>query len=227
MDWSGVVVSGPMAVLSETTRNDLFADGVTREMDRDDVLVRQGERSDHVVLVLAGRFRVVVSTYGGRDVLLAVRGPGDVVGEFAAVDGAPRSATVSALEPARILQVSAERLRMTIKSEPRFMWALLEATVARLRESDRRFVGAAAETTKTNVARLLLQIAARHGVPDGDGIRLDLPLSQQELASWVGASREGVSRAIGDLRGDGFVTTSRMTTVITELDELRRVALGA
>ena len=216
-----------MAALASDVRAALFAEGVERAVTRDDVVVRQGARSDHVLVILEGRFRVVVSTYNGRDVLLAVRGPGDVVGEFAAVDGAPRSATVSALEPARVLQLSQASLQRTLKAEPAFMWALLQATVARLRESDRRFVSAAAETTRTRVARVLLQIAARHGVPDDDGILLDLPLSQQELASWVGASREGVSRALGELRGDGMVTTARMRTIITDLDDLREVALGA
>lgn len=220
-------LQGPLGSLPDDAIARLVDAGRVVELERDDVLVRQGERTNHVAVILDGRFRVVVATRSGKSVLLAIRGPGDVVGELSAVDGAPRSATVSAVEPARVRTVPASLVRELAEQHPPFMWALLTATVARLRAADLRFVGAAVEVTRTRVARSLLELAARHGRPVDGGVVLDVPLSQAELASWVGASREGVSGALSELRREELVTTERMAVTIRDLPGLRKVALGA
>jgi CRP/FNR family transcriptional regulator, cyclic AMP receptor protein len=219
-------LQGALSVLPPEDVAWLEARSTLRELDRDEILMRQGERGDHVAVVLAGRFRVVVTTRTGRSILLAVRGPGTMMGDLAAIDGGPRSATVSALEPARVRTIANALVREVVRRRPEVMWSMLVTTAGRLRAADMRFVGVATDSTRTRVARVLLEIGAQHGKPTDDGIRVDLPVSQEELASLVAASREGVNAALSQLRREGTITTRRMAVTIQDLDALREVALG-
>ncbi len=217
---------GPLSVLRPPEVADFLDLATSREFAADDVLVRQGEGADHLLVLLRGRARVVVATGSGREVLVAVRGPGDVVGELAVLDPAARSATVSALEDLTALVVPSDAFLGFLHDRPHVMLALLRALVRRLRESDRHLVEGRTEDVRTRLARQLLQLGARYGAPSEEGIDLDVPLTQEQLASWIGTSREAVAMALRDLREEGAVATSRMRITLVDVDALRAVASG-
>src|SRR5207342_283186 len=102
--------------------------------------------------------------------------------------------------------------------------ALLQLVTARLRDADRKRVESAAYDIPGRVARRLLELAERFGEPDGQGVRIGVALSQDELAGWVGASREAVAKALRVLRDRGFVTTGRRTMTVLDLEGLRKRA---
>lgn len=213
-------------MLDGTDRQQLFAIGAPHSYRAGEVLVRQGEDRRDVHVLLEGRASVVRTTPEGREVLLALRGPGDTLGEIVALDPAPRMANVTALEPVASLRIPGERFVDFLRQRPVAMLAMLQLLARRNRESDRRLVDTRAEDSLTRLARHLLELGARYGAASDDGIDLDVPLSQQQLAAWVGVSREAVSAGLRQLREQGAVATGRMRITLLDVDRLRSVAAG-
>ena len=104
--------------------------------------------------------------------------------------------------------------------------ALLRLVTSRLRDADRKRVEFGAFDIAARVAGRLVELADRFGEPVPDGVRIPVPLSQDELAGWVGASREAVAKALRVLRDRGLLTTGRRTMTVLDLDGLRRRASG-
>ena len=123
--------------------------------------------------------------------------PGDLLGELSALDGEPRFATVSALEPIEALIVPSERFTQFLEKHARLAILLLQTMTRRLRESDKKRVEFGAYDTPGRVARRLVELVERYGEPQGPSVRISLSLTQDELAGWTGSSREAVSKALG------------------------------
>jgi CRP/FNR family cyclic AMP-dependent transcriptional regulator len=198
--------------------------GRRRQWQRGGVVFREAEKSDSVVVLLSGRVKVSSHTAAGTEVVLAVRGPGALLGELSAVDRDPRSATVQALEPVTGLVVALADFEAYLQGHGRVAFLLMRMLVARLRDADRKRIEFGAHDTAGRVAARLVELAERYGQPGPDGLRIALPLSQDELAGWTGASREAVSKALGTLRAAGLVRTSRLSVVVRDLDALRERA---
>ena len=189
-------------------------------------LFREGEPGDHVIAVVAGRVKVSVQTRSGREILLAVKEPGDLVGELSAIDGRPRSATAVALEPVDTVVVTAPAFVEFIEGHPRIAVRLLRALAAQIRDADRRSVDRDTGDITCRVARRLVDLAERTGEHRGSGVEVTLVVGQDDLAAWVGATRETTSRALGRLRAEGWLTTGRRRIVLTDLPALRQRATG-
>jgi CRP-like cAMP-binding protein len=199
----------------------LEAVGRRRDYRRGAVLVREADRSDWVVVLRTGRVKVAVNTAGGTEVVLAVRGPGALLGELSAIDREPRSATVSALEPVTALVIPVAAFESFLQSHGRVAFLLMRTLIGKLRDSDRKRIEFGAHDTTGRVAARLVEMAERFGQPTEEGLKIALPFSQDELAGWTGASREAVSKALGALRSRGIIRTSRMSVVVKDLDALR------
>ncbi|WBO64439.1 Crp/Fnr family transcriptional regulator [Streptomyces camelliae] len=191
------------------------------------VLIHQHEPSSHVLFLLTGWTKVTAAAANGYEALLALRGPGDIVGESAALTGRPRSATVTALEPVRSLAVEHEKFRGFLQGSPAASFALLGLTADRTRAADRRRLEFASMNVRERLAVLLLDLARTHGRRTEEGIEVSIPLSKQELAGSVGASREMVQRLLKELRDKQAVTTGRRALLIHRPDILRRIASTA
>ena len=211
-----------MARLGQADRAALAARGRRRQWPAGASLYLEGESCTTVLIVVSGRVKVFSLTADGEEILLAVRGPGSLLGELSAVDGAPRSASVAALEPVVALVVPIAAFADYLRSHGDAAIVLLQLVTGRLRDADRKRVEAAAFDIPGRVARRLVELAERFGEPDGQGVRIGVALSQDELAGWVGASREAVAKALRVLRDRGFVTTGRRTMTVLDLDGLRR-----
>jgi CRP-like cAMP-binding protein len=191
-------------------------------------LCYQGDDSDHIVVIESGWAKVVSSSAAGHAVVLAVRGPGDLVCESAVLGGRERSATVQALDEIRALVVPASRFTAFLDAHPR-VWMLVSGTfVRRLDDAGRR---AQAHVSAQGARRLaillegLAELSARRA-PAGPGgeIAIGPPLSQEELGSWMDASRETVARALAVLRDAGLVRTGRRRITVVDPDGLRAFA---
>jgi len=186
----------------------------------------EGEQSDRVLAILDGRVKVSLVTADGKEVLLAVRGPGDILGELAFIDGEPRSATATALDPVSSVVVSAADFTRFLESHPRVALLLLRMVSRRLRDADLKRAEFAAFDTVGRVASRLLELAERFGEPTAaNGILITLPLTQEELAGWTGSSREAVSKALSTLRSVGFIETKRRAITILDVTGLRKRAV--
>ncbi|MEU8953925.1 Crp/Fnr family transcriptional regulator [Streptomyces sp. NPDC048518] len=213
-----------LARLESADRSTLLGLGHVLDFAPRSVLLYEREPSSHVLFLVKGWSKVTAAAPNGYEALLALRGPGDVIGESAALTGRPRSATVTALEPVRAVALEREQFTDFLSRSPSVSFALLGLTSDRTRAADRRRLEYASMSVRERFAVLLLELARTHGRRTDEGIELCVPLSKQELAGSVGASREAIQRLLKELRTRGVVVTGRRELLIVRPDVLRRIA---
>ncbi|MCG6495498.1 Crp/Fnr family transcriptional regulator [Kitasatospora sp. A2-31] len=213
--------------LEAEDRQALFACGTPMVFPVRQVLLREHEPSAHVLILLSGWTKVTSAAANGYEALLALRGPGDIIGEAAALSGRQRSATVTALGRVEALAVDADRFGALLDERPAISRQLLALTADRMRDSDRRRVQFAALNVQERLALLLLELIRTHGRETQDGVQLTPGLTQSELAGSVGASREAVARLLKGLRERGIVRTERRGLVVIRPEVLRLMARQA
>lgn len=165
----------------------------------------QGEPGSTCHIVARGRLRVYVMGEDGRELSVRLFGQGEIVGEMALFEDLPRSASVEALEQTRTLELDRDVLLGCLRRSPALALELLRSLSARLRHANEEAEGLASLTVPERLMRRLRQLASWYGAPSPDGVRVTLPMNQQELATLVGASRESVNRALMRLRRQGKV----------------------
>ncbi len=220
------MVSGvPVGRLGGDDAEALARVGVPTRFDGGTALMRQGAQADGVILLLHGRVKVVAVEDNGRESLLALRGPGDLVGEMAAFDGGRRSATVVALEPVRAVFVPLPAFLAFVRERPGAAAAVLGLLASRLRDADRQRARFGAFPTAVRLARHLLDLASEHGRVDTAGaVVLDVALTQADIGAAIGASRESVGRDLAFLRARGMVAGQRRPLVLVDVPALRSFA---
>jgi CRP/FNR family transcriptional regulator, cyclic AMP receptor protein len=203
---------------------DLRASGRERHYDAGVALFHEGDDAGSVIVLLAGRAKLTVPLSSDREVIVAVRGPGDLLGELAALVDAPRSATVVTIEPVDALIVSGSAFAAFLDRNARVGLVILRLVAERLLYADLQQAQFATHDVVGRVAHRLVELTDRFGVETGDGIVLDVPLSQEELAGWTGASREAVNKALQVLRSLHMIQTGRRRFTVLDADGLRRIA---
>jgi CRP-like cAMP-binding protein len=185
----------------------------------------EGDRAERVFLLQRGWVIISCVGAGGREVVLGVSGPGDVIGELSAFDEQPRSATAVAADDVEAVVAPAWALTKALDNLGA-AHELIAVLAVRVRDDTRKLVEFATLSTLGRIAWRLLELSDRFGEPVPDGIAVSLPLSQDQLASWCGASREAAVRALRSLRTLGIISTGRHSVIIRDLDGLRRQAQG-
>jgi CRP/FNR family cyclic AMP-dependent transcriptional regulator len=193
----------------------LLTSGTVRRFERGEILMRQGEPGSYVFILVTGRVKVARVDVDGNELLLAIRGVADIVGELAVLGGRMRSATVTALVPCITYVLSASTF-LRIVRERRVEEILLRYLIDRQRESDDARAELAGLNAMQRVGRVLLRFASVAG-----GEHPDLDISQDELAAAAGLSRASVAAALAILRQHGLVATGRRSLVIQDLPGLR------
>ncbi|MFC6087840.1 Crp/Fnr family transcriptional regulator [Saccharothrix lopnurensis] len=188
------------------------------------VMIRQGEEHRHALLVLSGSVKVVVNSEYGRDLLMAVRGPGDMLGEMAALEAERRSANVVAWVPTTARVFRGREFADFMERNPEACLALARMLSERLRRVHVRCVDMVVCPAPTRVVKVLVEIALTHGRRTADGWRLGVPLTQPDLASLAGVALSTVEKSLRDLRCQRLLHPGGRHIVITDLDELRRIS---
>jgi CRP/FNR family transcriptional regulator, cyclic AMP receptor protein len=214
--------------LAQEQREELERVGLKRDFPRGATLMFQHEREDRVMILLSGRVKVSRVDHDGREVLLSIRDPGDVLGELALIDGQPRIATVTALEGVAALVLGAEALRAYLETAPKVAVALLEVIARRFRDTTLKRSQFGASDTMGRLAARVLELAERYGEPSDAGVTVICPLSRSELVAWTGASRAGVGQALQALQALGWLHASGRTLLVRDIESLRaRAAEGS
>jgi CRP-like cAMP-binding protein len=213
-----------LALLGPDDRTALEAAAMRRSYPRGTILLHGGDDPATVFVLLEGRVKVTATGVDGREVVLAFRGPGDVLGDMAVIDGEKRSASVAALEPITALAFAGSDFRRLIDTRPGVASALLSVVTARLREADSERADLDSHGVLGRVACRLIELCEQYGATRDGGVEITLPLTQEELAGWTGASREAVNKALTTFRGLGWVTTQRRELVVTDVEALRKYA---
>jgi CRP/FNR family transcriptional regulator, cyclic AMP receptor protein len=213
-------------LLNADDRSALLCLGRPRAYRRGASITVQGDHSDTVFVLLRGWVKVILDTVDGQEIVLSVLGPGDLLGEFEAIDGdgGPRTAGNVSLEPVNCQVLVGDEFRAYLENHPRAALTLMRVIIHRLRTADRRRTDSGSLDTVHRLSRLLVELADAHGRPTKVGLEIEIPLKQQELASLISSSRESVVRALRSLRSRGLVATGRHRISVCDLAALRQHA---
>jgi CRP/FNR family cyclic AMP-dependent transcriptional regulator len=211
--------------LSEGQVADLRALGRSRRHAVGDRLFNEREPGDAVLVLVSGRVKLSCVTEAGREAVLGIREPGDLIGEMSAIDRAPRSASATAMEPVEVLALSSDAFVGYLDRTPGVAMVLVRMLNRRLRDADDKRIGFLAQDTVGRVCSRLVELADRFGETGDDGTHIDLAITQEDLAGWTGSSREAVIRALRTLRELGWIATRRRGVTLLEVELLRRRAV--
>ncbi len=190
-----------------------------------DYLFHQDDKAQVFCLVLAGRFRLVQHSVEGKDVTMAVFVPGDVIGLVVALTNDPYPGSVEALENGEVLLLPGALLWSLMNEYAGLAVRVLRMVAGRLQEAHNRIRELSVERVQQRIARCLLRLAQKVGVKDANGgIRLDLPLSRQDIAQLTGTTLETVSRTIAAWERDGILDAGREQITIRQPHQLVTIA---
>jgi CRP-like cAMP-binding protein len=197
-----------------------------RSFRRGEVILHRGDPAGAMHVIRSGRIKITLPTETGEETLLALLGPNACFGEIAALDGGPRSATVTAVEPTETLVLPREDLLAFARDHPDFAVTLITTLAARLRRADEWLEDAYFQDLDTRLARRLLELAEEHGRPtaDGAGIEVTVPLTQSDLAGMLGATRVSVNRLLGAYQDARLIRLNRGSYTILRPDAFRQRA---
>jgi CRP/FNR family transcriptional regulator, cyclic AMP receptor protein len=187
-------------------------------------LLRAGAAGDEAVLVLEGRVRLLAYGHDRREVVLAIRGPGELIGEMSALGSGRRSATAVALDEVEVGFLPASELVAFLREHPDTGVVLIRMLVRRLTEATQDVIDLATQDSVGRLAKRLVDLSAEHGKAGAGGTEIELSLTQDELARWTGATRETISRALRLMRQLGWVATDRKTITVLDPAALRQRA---
>ncbi|SDF56978.1 cAMP-binding domain of CRP or a regulatory subunit of cAMP-dependent protein kinases [Lentzea fradiae] len=195
--------------------------GTRTAFPRGGMIVRQHEVAVSVLYVERGICRVAHLSANGRESLLALRGAGELIGDFGVLAGRPRTAMVTAVTEVVGLVVPAARFERLAEDEPEVGRELMRRLVLRVEEANTKRVDLGTLPTRQRLARLLLELVTTYGDDVGS------LLTQEELGHAIGATRESVVRALRGMREDGLVSTARRTIVVLRRDLLAAESAGS
>ena len=193
-------------------------------LERGQVLFHEGDEGDRVYVVIDGKIKLGRTAPDGRENLLALLGPGQMFGELSLFDPGPRSATVTAVTDSTVLGLGHADLLPWLTGRPEVARGLLLQLASRLRRSNDTLADLVFSDVPGRVAKALLDLSTRFGVPSEEGVRVVHDLTQEELAQLVGASRETVNKALADFASRGWLRLEPRSVVILDVERMGRRA---
>lgn len=195
-----------------------------RTFRRGEVIMHRGDPAGALHLIRSGRIKITLPAETGEETVLALLGADACFGEIAALDGLPRSATITAVEPTETLVLPRDDLLAFAREHPDFAVTLITTLAARLRRADEWLEDAYFQDLDTRLARRLLELAEQHGKETADGIEVTVPLTQSDIAGMLGATRVSVNRLLGTYQDARLLRLNRGSYTILRPDAFRQRA---
>lgn len=193
---------------------DVAAAGAELHLVRGDVLFREGDRAEALYLMVSGRVAIVITNpVDHRETVVALMDRGDLFGEMAMLDDGPRSATARALEPSVVVAIPFDPIVRLFRSDPAMLWGVTRLLARRIRVMDEALADSVFLDVMGRTAKRLLELSE-------DRDDFTLPITQEELAGMVGASRERVNKAIGSFIRLGWIEQRDRHYLIHKRDAL-------
>jgi CRP/FNR family cyclic AMP-dependent transcriptional regulator len=193
---------------------------VVRRVRRNDVIMRRGDRNGGMVVIMSGRVRIGVVSEDGKEATLSVLGANEVLGEMSLLDGEPCSADVTAQEDCVLLVIDRSQFLALLRANSGLCLHLLALLSKRLRQTNSALEDMALLDLPTRLGRLLVRLAGDYGVAVRTGTRIEVKLSQKDLSTLVGASREKVNKQIRQWEEEGVLTKDSGRMVIADAGAL-------
>jgi CRP/FNR family cyclic AMP-dependent transcriptional regulator len=213
--WAGLTEED-QSVLSDLGRITVFPAGA--------LMCVEGDPATHVYVLMDGWVKIRSVTSDGHELVLALRGQGDVVGELAGETAGFRTASVQAIGTVRALTLGYQKFSSFLDSHLGAGHAYRRMFAQRWNDSDTALRTRSVTSGAQRLARLLLDLAGRHGTGTEREVHVAMPLTQVELASLAGTSRATVTRALSNWRHRGIIRTRPRDLTITDLGALRKIA---
>ena len=203
---------------------------VMRRFGPDQIIFHHGDPGGLLYIIIKGKVKITHSTLDGQEAMLAIFGAGDFFGELALLDDSPRSATAEALEETETLTLHREEFIRYIGDNPDFALHVLHTLAQHIRRLNNQISDIFFLDLPARLARQLLQLAEQHGHKTDEGIRIDLSLTQTDLAEMTGATRVSINKALGRFRRAQWVKVGgRKFTILDEeaLQNLIQISGGS
>ena len=201
------------AGLDDDALTRLVGAGRDLELRRGDVLFREGDDPNELFVVMSGRIAIANKSIDGRESMVALMEEGDLFGEMGLFDGRGRSAEARALESSVVTAVPYGPVRSLYEDDPALLWRVVAMLAGRLRTMDAALADSVFLDVTGRTAKRLLDLA-------GEEDEFSLPITQEELAGMVGASRERVNKAIASFIRLGWIEQIDRTYRITNREQL-------
>ncbi len=209
----------PDAVLDDLVRR-----GSVVRHARGETVYSQGAPGDSLMVLLSGSLKITNVTTDAREVVLGFAKPGAVIGEIAVLDGSPRSADVVALEATEAFVIYRRDLMPILRANTEAMLGLVEGLCGMVRTANTRLESQGMQT-HARCAACLVDLAGKHGRPDGDeSVVIDLKITQRDLGNYLGLTRETVSRTLSEFKDSGLVEMRGNSIVVLDLEGLQEIA---
>lgn len=194
------------------------------EFPRGHVIFAEGEPGDRLYIIQSGKVKLGRKSPDGRENLLAIMGPSDMFGELSIFDPGPRTSTATTVTEVRALSMDRTALRQWIATRPEISEQLLRVVARRLRRTNGMLADLIFTDVPGRVAKALLQLAQRFGSQEAGLLRVTHDLTQEEIAQYVGASRETVNKALADFAHRGWLRLEGKSVLILDPERLARRA---
>jgi CRP-like cAMP-binding protein len=209
--------------LPKTTLARIAALGVRRVYEKRAVVFMRGDPGDSLCGVVTGRVRISASLPGGKEVFLNIIEPGDCFGEIALLDGQPRTATATAMARTELIVFRRDQFLALLSTEPQLAAHLIRLLCQRVRWTAQLMEDSALLSVPARIAKRLLGLARVHG-PDSPGGEIKLTISQEELAQFLGVSRQVVNQHLQVLKAKGWIRSGRGHVTICNARSLGTLA---
>jgi CRP/FNR family transcriptional regulator/CRP/FNR family cyclic AMP-dependent transcriptional regulator len=200
-------------VLAESLRKRTFAKGM--------IIFHKDSPGRNLYIIESGKVRIFILSESGQEISLNIYGPGDFFGELALLNGLPRSAGAVVMEHTVTLTLQRDDFLRLLQERPKIAMDIMRALSTRQRYTTKYAEGLAFLDVYGRVAAKLIELGDRYG-QESEGIEIELRLTQAELASWVGSSRESVNKVLGAFRDQGLIRLEGQKITILDRRELRR-----
>lgn len=212
------------AGLTDAEREALARDFVRRPYRQGELIFQQDDPGQVLYLVESGQVRIFVEGESGQETSVTFCGPDDVFGELAVIDEDPRSASAIAMKDTVLHILSRDRFREHLRRSPQLGLNFMRALSIRVRYNTQQMTSLTQLDVPARLARKLLELAKQYGVVEPDGVRLRLTLTQSDLASLTGATRESVNKALGNFRRQGLILMQQGHIIMLDPEALRDLA---
>jgi CRP/FNR family transcriptional regulator, cyclic AMP receptor protein len=200
--------------------------GRVKHYEKNQIIFERGERGDYMLILLSGRVKISNLTADAHEVVLNLLGPGDLNGEIALLDGGERTATATVLEDTSAFLLFRRDLLPVLKEHPNSLIEIVATLCDKLRQTS-LIVEDIQRSMQSRFARAILRLVEQHGRQTGDGILIDFELSQRDLGSYAGLSRENTSRLMGMLSKSNIAMVKDGKILIKDAARLRTLADGS
>ena len=191
-------------------------------LKKGDVLFRKGAEGTALYLIVEGKIKISVTSRLGDEVILAILSSGEFFGEMALLDGMPRSADAIAIEETHVLALNRKEFLYFVMSNETAVKAILGAVSLRLRKADDFLEDTCFLSVASRLAKKLVELAQTQGQREEDASAVKVNLTQSDLASMIGATRESINKELRVLREKGLVSTSLRTIIVHNVELLRK-----